>query len=56
VIELAVFTFGRSPGFPAVRFVENVAVFLAVERRFIGAILFQAVEVFQEQQPGGCSV
>ncbi len=29
------------------------AVLLALQRRFVGLVLLQPVEVFQEQQPGG---
>ena len=53
VIELAILALGRGPGFPAVGFVEQVGVFLAVQRGLIGAVLLQPIEVFQEQQPGG---
>ena len=53
VVELAVLALGRGPAFPAVGFVEDVGVFLAVQRGLIGAVLLQPVEVFQEQQPGG---
>ena len=52
VVELAVLALGRGPAFPAVGFVEDVAVFLTAERGFVGAVLLQAVEVFQEKEPG----
>jgi hypothetical protein len=53
VIELAVLALGRGPGFPAVGRVEDEGVLLAVQRRFVGFVLLQAVQVFQEQEPGG---
>ena len=53
VINLAVFALGRGPRFPAVGFVEDVGVFLAVEGGLGGFVVFEGVEVFQEEQPGG---
>ncbi len=53
VVEPAIGAFGRSPLFPAVRLVENIAVWFAGQRRFGGFILLKAVEVFQKQQPRG---
>ena len=53
VVELAVLVLGRGPGFPAIGLVEDVGVFLPVQRGLVGPVLFQPVEVFQEQQPGG---
>ena len=53
VVELAVLALGRGPAFPAVGLVEDVGVFLSLERGFVGLVLLQAVEVFQEEQPGG---
>src|SRR5579871_6621661 len=44
--------FGRGPAFPAIGLVEQVGVFFAVQLGLGGAVLFQAVEVFQKQQPG----
>src|SRR4029078_6023954 len=41
------------PRFPAVGFVEDEGVFIAVEGSFVGLVLFQAVEVLQKQQPRG---
>ena len=32
--------------------IEDEAVFLAIQRRFIGFVLFQPIEVFEKQQPG----
>jgi hypothetical protein len=51
VVEFAVRSFGRGPALPAVRLVEDVAVLAAFELRVVGFVLFQAIEVFQEQQP-----
>ena len=53
VVDLAVLVLGRGPAFPAVGLVEDEGVFLALERGFVGLVLLQPVEVFQEQQPGG---
>ena len=53
VVELAVLALGRGPAFPAVGLVEDEGVFLALQRGFVGLVLLQTVEVFQEQQPGG---
>ena len=53
VVDLAVLALGRGPRFPAVGFVEDVGVFLAVEGGFGGLVVFEGVEVFQEEQPGG---
>jgi hypothetical protein len=51
VVELAVLALGRGPAFPAVGCVEDVAVFLTAEPGFVGAVLLQAVKVFQEKEP-----
>lgn len=51
VVDLAVFALGRGPRFPAVGFVEDVGVFLAVQGGFGGFVVFQGVKVFQEEQP-----
>lgn len=51
VIELAVRALGRGPAFPAIGPVEDVGVFLAVQLGFGATVLFQIVEVFEEQQP-----
>ena len=53
VVDLAVLALGRGPGFPAVGLVEDEGVFLAFQRGLVGLVLLQAVEVFQEQEPGG---
>ena len=51
VVQLPVAALGRSPAFPLIRFIEDEAVFPAVELRLHRPILFQPVEVFQEKQP-----
>ncbi len=53
VVELAVLALRRGPALPAVGLVEDEGVFLALERGFVGLVLLQAVEVFQEEEPGG---
>src|SRR5271157_3611893 len=53
VVEFAVLALGRGPAFPAIGLVEDVGVFLAVQRGFGALVLLKVVEVFQEQQPGG---
>ena len=53
VVELAVLVLGCGPALPSVGLVEDVAVFLAFERRLGALVLLEVVEVFQEQQPGG---
>ncbi len=51
VIDLAVFTLGRGPCFPAVGFIEDMGVFLAVQCGLGGFIVFEGIEVFQEEEP-----
>ncbi len=53
VVELAVLALWRGPRFPAIGLVENVGVFLAVKLGFVGLVLLEPVEIFQEQQPRG---
>ena len=53
VVELAVLALWRGPAFPAIGLVEDEGVFLALQRGFVGLVLLQTVEVFQEQEPGG---
>ena len=53
MVNLAVLALGRSPRIPAVGSVEDVGVFLAVERGFGGLVVFEGIEVFQEEQPRG---
>ena len=51
VVQLAVLALWRGPRFPAVGFVEDVAVFLPVQRGLVGPVLLQPVQIFEEQQP-----
>ena len=51
MVELAVTPLGRGPSLPAVGLVEDIGVCLAAEGGFVGVVLLQAVEIFQEQQP-----
>ena len=53
MVELAVLAFGRGPVLPAIGLVEDVGVFLALQLGFVGLVLLQPVEIFQEQQPRG---
>ena len=53
VVKLAVFALGRSPTLPAVIFVEDEAVSLALQLGLVCLVLFQPIEILQEQQPGG---
>lgn len=53
VIELIILVLGCGPAFPSVGLVENVGVFLLVQRGLVGLVLFQTIEVLQEQEPGG---
>jgi hypothetical protein len=53
VIQLAEVIFGGGPGFPAIRWIEDEGVRLTVECGFVGFVLFEAVQVFQEEEPGG---
>jgi hypothetical protein len=43
----------RRPGRPPVRRIQNVAVAPPLQRRHRRLLLLQAIQVFQEQQPGG---
>ena len=52
VIELAVLALRRRPVLPAVGFVEDEGVFPAGQGGLIGQVLLEAVEVFEEEQPG----
>jgi len=53
VVNLAVLALGRGPFVPAVGLVEEEGVLLALEGGFIGFVLLERVEVFQEEEPGG---
>jgi len=52
VIEGAVGVFRRGPGFPAKLWLKQMGVALAGERGLVGAVLFEAIEVLQEEKPG----
>jgi len=45
--------FGRGPFVPAVGLVEEEGVLFAVEGGFIGFVLLERVEIFEEEEPGG---
>ena len=51
VVNLAVLVLGCRPGFPAVLLVQDVGIFLAVELGLHRLLVFQRIEVFQEQEP-----
>ena len=51
VVERAGFVLGRGPRLPAVGLVEEIGVGPALKLRLGGAVLLQAVEVFQEKHP-----
>ena len=53
VVDLAVLRFGGGPGIPAVGLVEDQGVFLEFEGGFVDFIVFEGVEVFEEEEPGG---
>ncbi len=52
VVELTVFAFRCGPALPAIRLLEDEAVFLAVQLRFDRFILLKRIEIFQEEEPG----
>ena len=53
MIQFAILARGGRPRSPAVGLVEDMGVFLPVEGGLGGFVLLEAVEVFQEQEPGG---
>ena len=53
VIQLAVSALGRGPAFPAVLIIEDEGVGPSFQFGLHGLVLLEAVEVFEEQQPGG---
>ena len=53
VVELAVLVLGRGPRRPAVGFVEDEGVLLALQFCLHRLVLLQPVEILEEQQPGG---
>ncbi len=52
VVQLAIRILGGSSAFPAVGFIEDVTVALALQHGLSGLVLFQPIQIFQEQQPG----
>ena len=53
MVDLPVLALGRGPRLPAVGLIQDERVLLRFERGFRGLILFEPVEVLQEQQPRG---
>jgi hypothetical protein len=53
VVELAVLALGRGPAFPSVGFIEQVSVLPALDLGDRQPLLFEIVEIFEEQQPRG---
>src|ERR1019366_1043596 len=53
VVGVAVLAPGGGPRVPAIGLVEDEGVLLAVQGGFVGLILLQPVQVFQEEEPGG---
>jgi hypothetical protein len=53
VVNLAVFVLRRGPDLPLVGLFEDERVFFAFEGGFVGLVVFQFVEVFEEEEPGG---
>ena len=53
VVDLAVFGSWSCPGFPAISLFKERRVFLAAKLGFGGAIVFESVEIFEEEEPGG---
>ena len=51
MVNLAVLALGRGPFFPSVGLVEDVGVLLAFERGFVGFVLLQPIQLFQEKEP-----
>jgi hypothetical protein len=52
VVDFAVLSPGSGPLVPAIRFVQDKIVFLALQRRLGRLVLFQPVEIFKKQEPG----
>jgi len=53
MVDFAVFGFRGRPGVPAAGLVEDEGVFLAFEGGFVGFVMFEGIEVFEEEEPGG---
>jgi hypothetical protein len=52
VIELAIRVFRRRPAFPTIVGIKDEGILLPFQSGFGGLVLFEAVEILQEQQPG----
>lgn len=53
VVDLATGVLRRSPDAPAKRLVQDELVLSALQRRFSRPVLLQAVQVLEEEEPGG---
>jgi len=53
VVDPAVLALRCSPLFPPVRLVEEVGGLLSLQRRLIRLVVFEGIQVLQEQEPGG---
>jgi hypothetical protein len=53
VVQFAVLPLRRGPTFPAILLVEDERILLPLKLGFVGLILLQPIQVFQEQQPRG---
>ena len=53
MVQLAVGPLGRGPAFPAVLLIQDEGVCFPLHGRFHRLVLLQAVQVLQEEQPGG---
>ena len=51
VVDLAVLSFRCGPCLPAIGLVEDVGVFLPLQRSLVGPVLLKSIKVFQEQEP-----
>ena len=52
VVDLAVFVLGGGPAIPAIGFVEDMVVFFPFELGFGRLVVFEGVEVLEEEEPG----
>jgi hypothetical protein len=53
VVRLAVLAPGGGPRLPAIGPVEDEGVLLAFQRGFVGLVLLQPVQIFEEEEPRG---
>jgi hypothetical protein len=51
VIDTAILPFGSRPSLPAIRLVEDVGVFPAVEYGLGRLVLLEAIQILQEEEP-----